>query len=250
LTPLRKGTPWLIKGWVRNCKPIAYRASQRPRHREIPLSLGFSALLQERNRPLAPQPSVSPTKLLTRSATIQPSIQECASSASEPPETETGSSWYCWTEEYYNTYIVTSPHLQTMSALLEVEDLKKVLELLKHAASFSRFPPKLCSPFSNQSDCVPPTNCTRFERYICCMAVLMNVMVLARLWSRKRIKGMVFGWDDWLAIPGLALALGWGSSMWKSILRIQTSEVLCYASRVRKGARSERAIMRTAQSEN
>ena len=136
-----------------------------------------------------------------------------------------------------------------MAAILEGEDTKKVLELLKHAASFPDFPKNFVPHSLTDPNYVPPTNYTRFERYTCCMAVLMNVMVLARLWSRKRIKGMVFGCDDWLAIPGLALALGWGSSMWKSILRIQTSEVLCYAARVRKGARSERAIMRTAQSE-
>jgi len=40
------------------------------------------------------------------------------------------------------------------------------------------------------------------------MAVIMTAIVCVRLWIRKWVKGMVFGLDDWLAIPGLVLSLG------------------------------------------
>jgi hypothetical protein len=95
-----------------------------------------------------------------------------------------------------------------MSALLEGQDSKRVAELLKYASSFPDYPKNFVPPGLLDPNYVPPTNYARLEMYTYCMTVLMTVIVCVRLWIRKRVKGMVFGWDDWLVIPGLVLSLG------------------------------------------
>jgi energy-converting hydrogenase Eha subunit A len=95
-----------------------------------------------------------------------------------------------------------------MSALLEGVDPKTVLEFLKYASTFPDYPKNFVPPSLIDPNYVPPTNYIRLEIYTYFMAALMTIVVAARLWIRKRVKGMKFGWDDWLAIPGLVLALG------------------------------------------
>jgi energy-converting hydrogenase Eha subunit A len=95
-----------------------------------------------------------------------------------------------------------------MSALLEGQDPKTLLEFLHYASTFPDYPKNFTPPGLLDPNYVPPTNYVRLERYTYVMAAIMTIVVVIRLWIRKRIKGMVFGWDDWLAIPGLVLALG------------------------------------------
>jgi hypothetical protein len=95
-----------------------------------------------------------------------------------------------------------------MSALLDGQDPKTILEFLNYASTFPDFPKGFVPPSLLDPNYVPPTNFIRLEVFTYIMMVLMTATVAARLWARKRIKGMVFGLDDWLAIPGLVLSLG------------------------------------------
>src|ERR1700753_1705432 len=95
-----------------------------------------------------------------------------------------------------------------MSALLEGQDPKRLLQFLQYASQFPDYPKNFTPPGLLDPNYVPPTNYVRLERYTYAMGAIMTIVVLARLWIRKRIKVMVFGWDDWLAIPGLVLSLG------------------------------------------
>jgi hypothetical protein len=87
-----------------------------------------------------------------------------------------------------------------MSTLLK-EDPKKVVQLLAYAATFPDFkglnPPDLSDP-----NYVPPNNSPLILIYAYVLAGLTTLTVILRLWIRRRVQGMVFGWDDYLIIPG------------------------------------------------
>jgi len=92
--------------------------------------------------------------------------------------------------------------------LIAGEDPKRIVQFLNYASTFPDFPKNFTPPWLTDPNYVAPANYARLESFTYVMAVLSTVVVVARLYIRKRIKGMVFGWDDWLAIPGLILALG------------------------------------------
>jgi hypothetical protein len=82
------------------------------------------------------------------------------------------------------------------------EDPKKLIALLNYASKFPDFPKNFSPPSLTDPNYVPPTNYTGLEVFAYVMAPLTTIAVISRLWIRKRVKGMLFGWDDWLAIPG------------------------------------------------
>lgn len=87
-----------------------------------------------------------------------------------------------------------------MSAILK-EDPKKVAQLLAYAATFPDFkgfnPPDLSDP-----NYIPPSNSAIVIIYAYILAGITTLTVILRLWIRRRVQGMVFGWDDYLIIPG------------------------------------------------
>ena len=68
-----------------------------------------------------------------------------------------------------------------METLLEGEDPKRCRNFLNMHPDIRDFPENFVPPSLIDLSYVPPTNYSRFERYTCCMAVLMTAMVLARL---------------------------------------------------------------------
>jgi len=92
-------------------------------------------------------------------------------------------------------------------ALLK-EDPATIAALLEYAMQFPDFPKNFSIPSLADPNYEPPDRGPPIEKYAYAMMGLTTWTVIARLWIRKRVKGMVFGWDDWLIIPGQILALG------------------------------------------
>jgi hypothetical protein len=86
-------------------------------------------------------------------------------------------------------------------ALLK-EDPKKLAELLAYASTFPDFPKPFTIPSLTDPNYVPPNRSGPLLIYCYFMLGFTTLVVGLRLWIRKRVKGMIFGWDDWLIIPG------------------------------------------------
>jgi hypothetical protein len=89
-----------------------------------------------------------------------------------------------------------------MAAQLLQQDPSKVVALLNYASSFPDFPKNFTLPALVDPNYVPPNKSHPLEMLCYVMAALTTVTVVLRLWIRRRVKGMVFGADDWLIIPG------------------------------------------------
>jgi hypothetical protein len=82
-------------------------------------------------------------------------------------------------------------------------DPETLTKLLTYAASFPDYPKDFVPPPLTDPNYVPPNRAGPLLIYAYFMIPLTTLTVIARLWVRKRVKGMIFGWDDWLIIPGL-----------------------------------------------
>lgn len=89
-----------------------------------------------------------------------------------------------------------------MSAPLLNEDPIKLAALLKYASTFPDFPENFTLPALLDPNYVAPHNSLALEVLCYVVAALSTITVVLRLWIRKRMKGMQWGWDDWLIIPG------------------------------------------------
>ena len=86
-------------------------------------------------------------------------------------------------------------------ALLQASP-EELLRMLAYASKFPDFPKNFTLPYVTNPKYIPPDNSARLEIFAYVMAVITTASVIARLWIRKWVKGMVFGLDDWLIIPG------------------------------------------------
>jgi hypothetical protein len=88
-----------------------------------------------------------------------------------------------------------------MSQLLK-EDPTTVAELLAYAATFPDFPKNFVPPSLTDPNYVPPNKSRPLLIYAYFMLGFTTLAVTLRLWIRKKVKGMAFGLDDYLIIPG------------------------------------------------
>ncbi|KAF1808895.1 hypothetical protein P152DRAFT_476982 [Eremomyces bilateralis CBS 781.70] len=95
----------------------------------------------------------------------------------------------------------------SLQLLLE-EDPDKLIALLEYGATFPDYPKNFTLPGLLDPNYVPPNKSRPLEVLCYCLAAISTIVVFLRLWIRKRVKGMMFGWDDWLIIPGQILSLG------------------------------------------
>jgi hypothetical protein len=88
-----------------------------------------------------------------------------------------------------------------MSQLLK-DNPKTVAQLLAYAARFPDFPKGFVPPSLTDPNYVPPNKSRPLLLYAYFMVGFTTVAVILRLWIRKWVKGMRFGWEDYLIIPG------------------------------------------------
>ncbi|KAK1985718.1 hypothetical protein LZ30DRAFT_355846 [Colletotrichum cereale] len=92
-------------------------------------------------------------------------------------------------------------------------DPSKFLKLIQYASTFPDYPKGFVFPALADPNYVPPNHGGNFVAYSYAMAILTTVVVIARLWVRRTVKGLTFGLDDWLMIPGQIVSLGMIASM-------------------------------------
>jgi hypothetical protein len=81
------------------------------------------------------------------------------------------------------------------------EDPKVITELFAYAATFPDFPQNFTPPSLLDPHYVPPNRSHSIIIYAYFMIGFTTLAVIFRLWVRKTVKGMVFGWDDYLILP-------------------------------------------------
>jgi hypothetical protein len=82
-------------------------------------------------------------------------------------------------------------------------DPETLSKLLVYGESFPDYPKGFVPPSLTDPNYVPPNKSGPLLAYAYFMIPFTTLTVILRLWVRNRVKGMVFGWDDWLIIPGL-----------------------------------------------
>jgi hypothetical protein len=95
---------------------------------------------------------------------------------------------------------LTSNAFVKMSQLLK-EDPKTIAKLLTYAARFPDFPKNFVPPGLIDPNYVPPNKSRPLLIYAYFMVGFTTLTVILRLFIRKWIKEMLFGWDDYLIIP-------------------------------------------------
>jgi hypothetical protein len=98
--------------------------------------------------------------------------------------------------------IASTPSSSAKMSQLLKEDPKKVAQLLTYAATFPDFPKNFVPPSLTDPNYVPPNKSQSLLIYAYFMIGFTTLVVALRLWIRKRARGMVFGLEDYLIIPG------------------------------------------------
>ncbi|ORY10943.1 hypothetical protein BCR34DRAFT_614882 [Clohesyomyces aquaticus] len=83
----------------------------------------------------------------------------------------------------------------------------KFIALERYAATFPDFPQDFVYPSLLDPKYIPPTSYERMEKYAYVMGAISTIVVVLRLWIRKRVTVLVWGVDDWLIIPGQLLSI-------------------------------------------
>ncbi|KAF2396914.1 hypothetical protein EJ06DRAFT_177948 [Trichodelitschia bisporula] len=89
--------------------------------------------------------------------------------------------------------------------VLQEKDPEFLAEMIIWAQKFPDFPTDM-APWADP-EWLARTNYQRCQTFSIIMGIISTIVLCARLWARRRVKGMVFGWDDWWIIPGQVLSL-------------------------------------------
>lgn len=82
------------------------------------------------------------------------------------------------------------------------EDPKRLVQFLAYGSAFADFPKTLNFPGLSDPNYVPPDKSKSVLIWVYSILCLSTIAVGMRLYIRAAVKAVVFGWDDWLIIPG------------------------------------------------